>query len=307
MLYNNTQKKQNLPYFILLGSVLLTLIVGCVSTVYVPQRTVVKQEVVSPAWAPPYDNADRVRYYYFPDIEVYYDVNRNEFVYLEDGNWVFSPYLPPMYSNYDLNNAFVVIIDYNAYEPWRQHQLYLSHYPRYYYRTVYVNNNQAEAQVARGFNENAKNVIYVRQNNEKAMSRYNNRENEPLRRNEAVDNKEIRNPERRDVNPDNTKKDLKPEVDRRSNENVPFRRENASTENKNAPENGIEKAKTEKHGETEHRTQPAVYNGNTIGKPVKVDKSAVKRNQPKTEQKQEPKKEQKQKNSDQKDDDDKRK
>src|ERR1041385_8506337 len=47
-----------------------------------------------PFWAPVYDHVDEVQYYYLPDIEVFYDVPNREFVYMEDGNWVYSPELP---------------------------------------------------------------------------------------------------------------------------------------------------------------------------------------------------------------------
>jgi hypothetical protein len=112
-------------------------------------------QYTSPAWAPPYYAG--VRYYYLPDIEAYYDLTDNEFVYLDNGQWEFSPALPAMYSNYDLNDAFVVALDVNVYKPWLHQAYYLSHYPRYYHLNFYGKGN---IRGVRGFNENGRKPFY---------------------------------------------------------------------------------------------------------------------------------------------------
>jgi len=116
--------------------------------------------ITPPAWAPYYDNVNSVRYYYFPDIECYYDVWNREFVYLEDGSWMFGSALPPSYSWFDLNNAFVVLLDYDVFEPWMHFHYYVSHYPRYYYRSFYRDNDRDIDHPIRGFNENGRISIY---------------------------------------------------------------------------------------------------------------------------------------------------
>lgn len=125
----------------------------------------------NPAWAPPYYNG--VRYYYLPDIECYYDLSAQEFVYLNNGQWFFSPVLPSIYSSYDLYNGFIIALDIHVYQPWRHHQYYVSHYPRYYYRNYYSGMNWNSI---RGFNENIRKPIPWRDEDR-------NRINE-LRRNE---------------------------------------------------------------------------------------------------------------------------
>src|SRR5436853_6526069 len=67
-----------------------------------------ERNVFPPYWAPAYENVTQVRYYYLPDLETYYDVWGNEFVYLDNGQWIFSSFLPPMYTSYDLRSAPVV-------------------------------------------------------------------------------------------------------------------------------------------------------------------------------------------------------
>ncbi len=109
----------------------------------------------NPSWAPPYYSG--VRYYYFPDIEAYYDLSGQDFIYLDNGQWLFSPSLPSIYGGYDLYNGFVITLNYNVYQPWMHHQYYVSHYPRYYYHNVY---RGADFSTIRGFNENERKPIY---------------------------------------------------------------------------------------------------------------------------------------------------
>ncbi len=104
---------------------------------------------INPAWAPAYYPG--VRYYYIPDIETFYDLSNQDFVYLDDGQWLFSYGLPPTYAGFDLYDAFVVALDVDVFQPWMHYQFYVSNYPRYYYRSIYKEN---EIRSIRGFNEN---------------------------------------------------------------------------------------------------------------------------------------------------------
>jgi hypothetical protein len=112
----------------------------------------------NPLWAPSYFNG--VRYYYLPDIEVYYDLSEQEFVYLDNGQWLFSPVLPPVFSSYDLYNGFVISLNLSVYQPWMHHQYYVSHYPRFYYHNIY---HGTDITSIRGFNETERKPIYWKQ------------------------------------------------------------------------------------------------------------------------------------------------
>ena len=116
------------------------------------QAQVVKY--TNPVWAPVYYSG--VRYYYIPDIETFYDLTNQDFVYLDDGQWLFSYGLPPMYAGFDLFDAFVIALDVDVFQPWMHHQFYVSNYPRYYYRSVY---KETEVTNIRGFNENGEKSI----------------------------------------------------------------------------------------------------------------------------------------------------
>jgi len=80
-----------------------------------------------PAWGPVgYDYAG---YYYFPDIDIYYDVNVGFFHYYDRGRWVSARYLPYAYRNYDLYRLYKVVL--NVHQPWRNHHVYYKSYARY--------------------------------------------------------------------------------------------------------------------------------------------------------------------------------
>ena len=130
-----------------------SLFTGCM--MMSPVRTVTTVSYENPQWAPPYYSG--ARYYYVPDLELYYDLSAREFIFLMDGRWNFSPYLPAMYRNYDLNNSFCIVMNVNVYKPWLHHQYYVSHYPRYYYRDYYDRSN---IPYVRAYNENLRRAVY---------------------------------------------------------------------------------------------------------------------------------------------------
>ncbi len=62
-----------------------------------------------PVWGPV--GYDYVEYYYLPDIETYYYVPTRKFVYLNNGQWVFSTSLPSRYRSYNLNSGYKVVLN----------------------------------------------------------------------------------------------------------------------------------------------------------------------------------------------------
>ena len=162
--YTTKNAKITTPIFWLLSCCFtIILMQSCITTAYVPEQrttTVVRTEVLPPVWAPEYDNVEQVHYYYLPDVEMYYDVWNHEYVYNNNGSWAFAASFPSYYSTYDINSAFVVVLDNRVSEPWRRHQVYRSSYPQYYYRSAYNDNVRANNSGVRGYNENVRVPIY---------------------------------------------------------------------------------------------------------------------------------------------------
>jgi hypothetical protein len=80
-----------------------------------------------PQWGPAgYDHVD---YYYLPDIDTYYNVPNKQYIYLNNGNWVFNNSLPSRYRNYDLYNSYKVVI--NSSKPYLSHKVHVKEYSKY--------------------------------------------------------------------------------------------------------------------------------------------------------------------------------
>ena len=80
-----------------------------------------------PVWGP--TGYDHVDYYYLPDVDAYYDVPNQQFVYQQNNQWIHGASLPGQYRNYDLYKGYKVVV--NQKEPWRNDTRYKSRYARY--------------------------------------------------------------------------------------------------------------------------------------------------------------------------------
>ena len=97
-----------------------------------------------PVWGPA--GYDYAQYYYFPDIDLYYDVPGRQFIYFDGRSWVGSYQLPSFYDRFDLYNSYKVVINeptpylrnnfwhsrYYAYRGRPQENIYSSRDPRYF-------------------------------------------------------------------------------------------------------------------------------------------------------------------------------
>lgn len=80
-----------------------------------------------PQWGPVgYDHVD---YYYMPDIDVYYNVPQQQYVYLDAGRWRFATALPPRYASYDVYRGYKVVI--NEPRPYMRADVYRERYRKY--------------------------------------------------------------------------------------------------------------------------------------------------------------------------------
>ena len=107
----------------------------------------------APLWAP----ADRVasQYYYLPEIDSYYDVPAQRFIYPNNGKWVRVKKLPKKYHNYNLRSGKVVYLtDYRGNAPYKLHK-----------------NHKAKYYVKRNGNDD---LIYVKDNNYKKNKNHKN-------------------------------------------------------------------------------------------------------------------------------------
>jgi len=220
----------------------------------------------NPSWAPPYSPG--VRYYYLPDIETYYDLTNQQFVYLDNGQWTYSQSLPSIYAGFDLNDCFTVAIDFNTYQPWLHYQYYVSHYPRYYYRDYYDHSN---IPYVRGFNENSRSAIYWSENERNRARRW---DNENARNNHQFKYSESDRRQQNNANINNStprSPDLNTENRRRPDKTIIMppqpNRDNNNT-NRQQPDNGNNKSQQPNRGDNKTDNQQPNRRDNNPTSPV---------------------------------------
>ena len=82
---------------------------------------------IQPIWGPVgYDHVD---YYYMPDINVYYNIPRRQYIYRDHGRWIFAASLPYRYHDFNLYSGYKVVV--NAPRPYLHDQIYRTKYAGY--------------------------------------------------------------------------------------------------------------------------------------------------------------------------------
>jgi hypothetical protein len=86
-----------------------------------------------PAWGPA--ESPNSRYYYLPDIQMYYDRSSSNYIYLSHGRWLHTRDVPPAYRNYDFYGAYKVSLnDYHGERPYEHYNEHRKSYPSGYNR-----------------------------------------------------------------------------------------------------------------------------------------------------------------------------
>lgn len=76
------------------------------------------------------ENFTNIRYYYYPNLEAYYDTRRALYLYKMNGSWITSEHIPANYRGYCLRNSeSVVIKGYLGDEPYTQLSQHRAIYP----------------------------------------------------------------------------------------------------------------------------------------------------------------------------------
>lgn len=89
----------------------------------------VKTTVVLPDWG--VAGNDNARYYYIPDIETYYDIRSEHYVYQNEGKWIRTKTLPDTYQDYDLYDGYKVVIE-DENEPFADYENLRAKYAKGY-------------------------------------------------------------------------------------------------------------------------------------------------------------------------------
>jgi hypothetical protein len=105
--------------------ILLVLLTG--TSAYQPSSAQVNVNInigSQPIWGP--TGYDYVDYYYLPDLDIYYYVPLQQWIYFNGRSWITTTVLPPQYSQYDLYRLHKVVI--NEKQPYLRNATYRTKY-----------------------------------------------------------------------------------------------------------------------------------------------------------------------------------
>jgi len=80
-----------------------------------------------PTWGPV--GYDYVQYYYMPDIDAYYYVPKHQYIFQQNGRWIFATSLPSRFHDYDVYHSYKVVI--NEPKPYLHNSGYRTKYGSY--------------------------------------------------------------------------------------------------------------------------------------------------------------------------------
>lgn len=84
-----------------------------------------------PYWAPAHGYRAHTRHIYFPQYNMYYDMNRGSYLYLNGRNWSVSATLPNLFVGVNLGRAEQVQLTYAGYDPYRYNEVHVVEYRDY--------------------------------------------------------------------------------------------------------------------------------------------------------------------------------
>lgn len=81
-----------------------------------------------PSWAPAHGYRAKVRQIYFPDYNMYYDLQKGVYIYLNKDSWQISVNLPTIFGRINLSNTPKVQLELNTDSPQRYNAEHLMKY-----------------------------------------------------------------------------------------------------------------------------------------------------------------------------------
>lgn len=88
-----------------------------------------------PAWGPVVESD--IRYYYLPELDMYYDIHTSMFIYFHGKKWIHKKHLPHKYRHYNLHRGRkIVVYDYNGNRPYIYCKYHKNDYNHKHGRTI---------------------------------------------------------------------------------------------------------------------------------------------------------------------------
>lgn len=140
-----------------------------------------------PQWQNQNHYNNDLRYYYLPEIEAYYDVNSEVYIYNGPRGWVRTAYLPEYCRDYDVNRGYKVAINYRGNSPYtnfnsdreKSYRNNNRNYREEYYRPQYQRRNDyVEVSNQGRYNNGYNNHNYYKNERRNRNERENRHEND---------------------------------------------------------------------------------------------------------------------------------
>lgn len=103
-------------------------IIALLATFILPESTFAYGK--PPKWAPAHGYRAKTRHIYFPDHNFYYDIQTNNYLYLNNGNWSVSVALPRPFININLSRSVQVQLDFAGSAPYRYNTVHCTKYKK---------------------------------------------------------------------------------------------------------------------------------------------------------------------------------
>lgn len=122
----NTNFNTRLLYYMKKSIVIISLLVA--ATLALPHDSVAQFELdkkasnikSQPVWGPVGHNY--VSHYYLPEVDVYYDVNNQQFIIRDNSKWIMVNVLPKKYNKLDLYTTYKVVMPYDDPQPYKKNK-----------------------------------------------------------------------------------------------------------------------------------------------------------------------------------------
>ena len=131
-------------------------------------------EVDLPNWAPKY--IPETRYYYLPEIEIYYDIPSKMYIYYHENGWIRSENLPKKYRRYNLVEATKVSLFDIGPNPYVYNENHRTQYSREHNREVKRSSNITPTQLKQKNNSTSRSQTEVENNNNRVNRNFERRE-----------------------------------------------------------------------------------------------------------------------------------
>jgi hypothetical protein len=83
-----------------------------------------------PPWAPAHGYRAKTKHVYFPDQNFYYDVEKRNYLYLQNGKWNVSVQLPSIYANINLGGSTQIQLEIGGHTPYTYNKEHLIKYKK---------------------------------------------------------------------------------------------------------------------------------------------------------------------------------